>query len=63
MTAKPPFLAGALQERLIWVIPLAVARRPVGAPGTEAITSKISESPYMGRSADKAAVWLLERGV
>ena len=27
-------LAGALQERLIWVVPLAVAVRPVGAPGT-----------------------------
>ena len=27
-------LAGALQERLIAVVPLAVAVRPVGAPGT-----------------------------
>ena len=29
-------LAGALQERSIWVVPLAVAVRPVGAPGTVA---------------------------
>ena len=32
--AEPPVLAGALQERLIAVVPLAVAVRPVGAPGT-----------------------------
>ena len=32
--AEPPVLAGALQERSIWVVPLAVAVRPVGAPGT-----------------------------
>ena len=32
--AEPPVLAGALQERSIWVAPLAVAVRPVGAPGT-----------------------------
>ena len=31
--AEPPVLAGALQERSIWVVPLAVAVRPVGAPG------------------------------
>ena len=31
--AEPPVLAGAVQERLIWVVPLAVAVRPVGAPG------------------------------
>ena len=31
--AEPPVLAGALQERLIAVVPLAVAVRPVGAPG------------------------------
>ena len=29
-------LAGALQERLIAVVPLAVAVRPVGAPGAVA---------------------------
>ena len=34
--AEPPVLAGALQERLIAVVPLAVAVSPVGAPGTEA---------------------------
>ena len=32
--AAPPVLPGALQERLIAVAPLAVAVRPVGAPGT-----------------------------
>ena len=32
--AKPPLLAGAVQERLIWVGQLAVAERLVGAPGT-----------------------------
>ena len=32
--AEPPVLPGALQERSIWVVPLAVAVRPVGAPGT-----------------------------
>ena len=32
--AEPPVLAGAVQERSIWVVPLAVAVRPVGAPGT-----------------------------
>ena len=31
--AEPPVLPGALQERSIWVVPLAVAVRPVGAPG------------------------------
>ena len=34
--AEPPVLPGALQERLIAVVPLAVAVRPVGAPGTVA---------------------------
>ena len=31
--AAPPSLAGAVQERSIRVAPLAVAVRPVGAPG------------------------------
>ena len=31
--AAPPSLAGAFQTRLIVVAPLAVAVRPVGAPG------------------------------
>ena len=31
--AAPPLLAGAVQERLMVVVPLAVAVRPVGAPG------------------------------
>ena len=30
---RPPLSAGAVQERSIWVVPLAVAVRPVGAPG------------------------------
>ena len=29
----PPLLVGAVQERLIWAVPLAVATRTVGAPG------------------------------
>ena len=32
--AEPPVLPGAVQERSIAVVPLAVAVRPVGAPGT-----------------------------
>ena len=32
--AEPPSLDGAVHERLIVVVPLAVAVRPVGAPGT-----------------------------
>ena len=31
--AEPPVLPGALQERSIAVVPLAVAVSPVGAPG------------------------------
>ena len=34
--AEPPLLPGAVQERLIAVVPLAVAVRPVGAPGAVA---------------------------
>ena len=30
----PPSSVGAVQSRLIVVVPLAVAERPVGAPGT-----------------------------
>ena len=37
----PPSSDGAVQERLIAVIPLAVAVRPVGAPGT-AVTPSLS---------------------
>ena len=32
--AEPPVLPGALQERLIAVVPLAVAVRPVGGAGS-----------------------------
>ena len=51
--AEPPVMAGAVQERLIWVLPLAVATRAVGASGTvvtkgAAATWKTPESPYMG---------------
>ena len=35
---RPPLSAGAVQDRLIWVLPLAVAERPVGAPGAVAAT-------------------------
>ena len=31
--AEPPSSSGAVQERSIWYFPLAVAVRPVGAPG------------------------------
>ena len=31
---EPPLSAGAVHERSIWVLPLAVAVRLVGAPGT-----------------------------
>ena len=34
MRAEPPSLAGTVQERLIRVLPLAVAERTVGTPGT-----------------------------
>ena len=30
---RPPLSTGAVHERLIWVVPLAVAVRLVGAPG------------------------------
>ena len=54
MIAVPPSLAGAVQERSIRVVPLGVAERLVGAPGTvelgaAVLTWKTSESPYMGR--------------
>ena len=32
--AEPPSLDGAVQARSIMLVPLAVAVRPVGAPGT-----------------------------
>ena len=32
--AEPPSSDGAVQERSIVLVPLAVAVRPVGAPGT-----------------------------
>ena len=35
-------LPGAVQERLIWVVPLAVAVRPVGAPGVVASVVALS---------------------
>ena len=40
--AEPPVLPGAVQERSIWVAPLAVAVRPVGAPGTVASVVALS---------------------
>ena len=40
--AEPPVLAGAVHERLIAVAPLAVAVRPVGAPGTVASVVALS---------------------
>ena len=41
--AEPPVLAGALQERSIAVVPLAVAERPVGAPGTVVVRTVMVE--------------------
>ena len=38
---RPPLSAGAVQERSIWVVPLAVAVRPVGAPGAVAATVEL----------------------
>ena len=40
--AEPPLLAGALQERSIAVVPLAVAVSPVGAPGTVVVVVALS---------------------
>ena len=42
MTAEPPLSAGAVQERLIWLVPCGVAVSPVGLPGTAA--SVVAES-------------------
>ena len=47
--AEPPSLAGAVQVRLIWVVPLAVADRPVGAPGS--VASVVAPSTLEGRPA------------
>ena len=49
------------------LVPLAVAERPVGAPGTVfvcvgVLTWKTSESPYMGRVPEPAAALLLPMG-
>ena len=46
---KPPLLAGAVQVRLIWVFPLAIANRPVGAPGT--VAPVVALSTLEGRPA------------
>ena len=43
---EPPLLAGAVQERLIRVAPLAVAERAVGAPGT--VVSVVASSTLEG---------------
>ena len=42
--AEPPVLPGALQERSIAVVPLAVAVRPVGAPGAVASVVALATS-------------------
>ena len=39
--AEPPSLAGAVQERLIVLLPLAVAVRLVGAPGAVAVAASV----------------------
>ena len=50
--AEPPVLAGALQERSIAVVPLAVAVRPVGAPG--AVASVVALATLEGTPAPLA---------
>ena len=40
----PPSLDGASQERLIVLVPLAVAVRPVGAPGTVGAAASVVAS-------------------
>ena len=42
--SEPPSSAGAVQERLIAVVPLAVAERLVGAPGTVVAVSSVVAS-------------------
>ena len=42
MIEEPPLSAGAVQSRSIWVLPLAVAVRLVGAPG--AVASVVASS-------------------
>ena len=49
--AIPPSLAGALQLRSIRVLPLAVAVRPVGGPGT---TPVMAESMLDGSEVPRA---------
>ena len=39
--AEPPLSDGAVQERSIVLVPLAVAERPVGAPGTVVAASSV----------------------
>ena len=45
--AEPPVVSGVLQERLIVVLPLAVAVRLVGAPGT--VVPVVASSTFEGR--------------
>ena len=47
-------LAGALQERLIAVVPLAVAERPVGAPG--ALVAVVRPVPATDQSPSPSAL-------
>ena len=46
MMGEPPSLAGAVQVRSIWAVPLAVADRLVGAPGT--VVSVVASSTLEG---------------
>ena len=57
-------LEGAVHDRLILSGPLAVAVRPVGAPGgaVSIMTLKTAESPYMGRWSALALVVALPMG-
>ena len=48
-------LAGALQERSIWVVPLAVAVSPVGAPGTVVAVTLAASVPRVTPSEPERA--------
>ena len=52
--AEPPVLPGAVQERSIWVAPLAVAERPVGAPG--ALVAVVRPVPATDQSPSPSAL-------
>ena len=44
--AEPPLLLGAVHDKSIWVRPLAVALRPVGAPGAPALACVVASAMF-----------------